>query len=239
MPERIDDLHRNGYKIIQNPEYFCFGCDAVLLTGFTKIKKNEVSMDLGTGSGVIPILLEAKTPGSHFTGLEIQEEMAEMARRSVALNGLTEKIDIHLGDIKKIKDNYKESSYDVVTSNPPYMNNGGGLKNAFSPKAIARHEVCLTLEDIISGACHLLRAGGRLYMIHKPHRLVEIFTLLRKYKLEPKTMRQVQPFIEKPPEMVMLEAIKGANPMLKVEPALIIYSENNVYTNEVYDIYYK
>lgn len=238
MSERIDDLHRNGYRIIQNPEYFCFGCDAVLLTGFTKVKKAETLIDLGTGSGIIPILLEAKTPGSHFTGIEIQAEMADMARRSIELNGLSEKIEIHHSDIKKIKENYIPSSYDVVTTNPPYMNNGGGLKNAFSPKAIARHEVLLTLEDVISGACHLLKSGGRFYMIHKPHRLVEIIALLRKYRLEPKRLRQIQPFVDKPPEMVMLEAIKGANPMLKMEPALIIYSEIGVYTKEVYDIYY-
>lgn len=237
LAERIDELHRNGYKIIQNPEYFCFGCDAVLLTGFANVKAGETLMDLGTGCGIIPILLEAKTRGSFFAGLEIQEEMAGLARRSVELNSLSGKIRIDLGDIKNIKENYKASSFDVVTSNPPYMNNGGGLKNAFSPKAIARHEVLLTLDDVIKGACHLLKTGGRFYMIHKPHRLVEIITTLKKYNLEPKVLRQVQPFAEKPPEMILIQAVKGARSMVKVENVLVIYEKPGVYTPEVMRIY--
>jgi len=239
LAERICDLHRNGYKIIQNTDYFCFGCDAVLLTGFAEVRKNETLMDLGTGCGVIPLLLEAKTNGRRFDGLEIQEEIAGMARRSVALNNLTEKIGIFTGDIKKVKEDFAASSYDVVTSNPPYMNDKGGVKNAAPQMALARHEISVDLEGVVSAAAWLLRHGGRFYMVHKSHRLVDIITLLRQYRLEPKVLRQIQSFAEKPPEMVMTAAVKGAKPMLKVKQPLIIYSKQGVYTQEVNDIYYK
>ena len=150
--ERIDDLHRNGYQIIQDPKRFCFGVDAVLLSGFSCAKKGEKVIDLGTGTGIIPILMEAKTDGEHFTGLEIQAESAEMAKRSVCLNDLDEKIDIVCGDIKEADKLFKAGSFDVVTSNPPYMNDGGGLKNDYGPKAIARHELLCSLDDVAKAA---------------------------------------------------------------------------------------
>ncbi len=235
--ERIDELHRNGYKIIQNGNKFCFGMDAVLLSGFTKVKVNETALDLGTGTGIIPILLEAKTEGKHFTGLEIQEESADMARRSVAMNRLSDKIDIVSGDIKEASGIFGAASFDVVTSNPPYMNDSHGITNPGLPKAIARHEILCTLEDVIREAAKVLRPGGRFYMVHRPFRLVEIINTLAAYKLEPKRMKMVHPFIDKEPNMVLIECIKGGGSMIKVEAPLIVYKEQNVYTDEIYDIY--
>lgn len=235
--ERIDELHRNGYRIIQKENGFCFGMDAVLLSGFAVVKPGERALDLGTGTGIIPILLEAKTEGKHFTGLEIQEEMAEMAGRSVKLNGLEEKIDIITGDIKEAGRIFGGASFDVVTTNPPYMNDSHGLKNPDFPKAIARHEVLCTLEDVVREAAKVLRPGGRLYMVHRPHRLIEIITMMTKYKLEPKRMKLVHPFVDKDANMVLIEAVRGGKSMIKVEKPLIVYKEQGVYTDEIYDIY--
>lgn len=235
--ERLDDLHRNHYKIIQNPEKFCFGMDAVLLSGFARVQEGEKAIDLGTGTGIIPILLEAKTKGEHFTGLEIQEESADMARRSVAYNGLQEKVDIVTGDIKEATAIFKPASFDVVTTNPPYMNHNHGLVNPNMPKAIARHELLCTLEDVIREGTRLLRPGGRMYMVHRPTRLVEIINTMTAYKLEPKRMRMVHPYLNKEPNMVLIEAVRGGGPMLKMDPPLIVYKEPNVYTDEIYEVY--
>lgn len=237
--ERIDDLHRNGYFLIQDPEKFCFGIDAVLLSGFAKIKKDEIVLDLGTGTGVIPILLEGKYFAKYFIGLEIQQESVEMARRSVAMNELEDKIEIHHGDIKQLDSLYKLSSFDVITSNPPYMNEGGGLVNDYGARAIARHELLCTLEDVIYGTSKLLKSGGRFYMVHRPHRLTDIFVLLRQYKLEPKKIRFVHSHINKEPSMVLVEAVRGGKPMLKVQEPLIIYKDSGEYTEEIIKIYYE
>lgn len=236
--ERVDDLHRKGYVIIQDPKRFCFGVDAVILSGFARVKKGEKVLDLGTGTGILPILLEGRTLGSHFTGLEIQPESVEMARRSVALNELEEKVDIVEGDIKETAAIFGGSVFDVVTSNPPYMNEGGGLQNPSGPKAIARHEVLCTLEDVVRGAAKVLRPGGRFYMVHHPHRLTDIMCTLRQYGLEPKRLRFVHSFVEKAPTMVLVEAGRGGKPMIKVEPPLVIYKAPGEYTDEIYDIYY-
>lgn len=235
--ERIDDLQRNGYKIIQNRNGFCFGMDAVLLSGFASVKPGEKALDLGTGTGIVPILLEAKYQGIHYTGLEIQEEMAEMARRSVALNQLEEKITIVTGDIKEASCLFGAASFDVVTSNPPYMNDAHGLKNPDMPKAIARHEVLCTLADVVREAARLLRPGGRFYMVHRPHRLIEIITALKNYRLEPKRMKMVHPYVDKEANMVLIEAVRGGKSMIKVESPVIVYQEPGVYTDEIYTIY--
>lgn len=235
--ERIDDLQRNGYKIIQDPCRFCFGMDAVLLSGFARAKEGDRVIDLGTGTGIIPILMEAKTSAAHLTGLEIQEESADMARRSVALNGLEDEIDIVTGDIRQAVELFGKSTMDVVTSNPPYMIGQHGLKNPHSEKAIARHEVLCTLEDVISAAAGLLKPGGNFYMVHRPFRLAEIMTCLNKYRLEPKRMRLVYPFIDKEPNMVLIEANRGGRSRLTVEKPLIVYKEQGVYTDEIYDVY--
>ena len=189
--ERIDELQRNGYRIIQNPERFCFGMDAVLLSGFARAKKQERCLVLGCGNGIIPILMEAKTEGKHFTGLEIQPESADMARRSVALNGLQDRIDIVEGDIKDASKIFGASSFHVVTTNPPYMTAQHGLTNLYEAKTIARHEVLCNLEDIIRESARLLMPGGRFYMVHRPFRLAEIISLMVQYRMEPKRMRLV------------------------------------------------
>lgn len=235
--ERIDNLHRNGYQIIQQEKGFCFGMDAVLLSGFAMVKPGERALDLGTGTGIIPILLEAKTEGEHFTALEIQTEVADMARRSVKLNGLEDKIDIVTGDIKEASRLFGGASFDVVTTNPPYMNDSHGLKNPDLPKAIARHEVLCTLEDVVREGAKVLKPGGRMYMVHRPHRLIEIITAMTKYKLEPKRMKLVHPFIDKDANMVLIEAVRGGRSMIKVEKPLIVYEAPGVYTDEIYDIY--
>lgn len=235
--ERIDDLQRNGYQIIQNRDGFCFGMDAVLLSGFASVKPGEKAVDLGTGTGIIPILLEAKYQGLHYTGLEIQKQMADMARRSVALNHLEDKIAIVTGDIKEASRLFGAASFDVVTSNPPYMNDAHGLKNPDLPKAIARHEVLCTLDDVVREAARLLRPGGRFYLVHRPHRLIEIITALKSCRLEPKRMKMVHPFADKEANMVLIEAVRGGKSMIKVEAPVIVYQEPGVYTDEIYTIY--
>lgn len=237
--ERIDDLHRNGYRIIQDPKRFCFGIDAVILSDFAKVKKGERIIDLCTGTGIIPILLEAKTEGRHFTGLEIQKEMAEMAGRSVKLNGLGDKVKIDLGDVKNTEALYRPSSFDVVTVNPPYMNSGGGLQNSYSPKTIARHEIMCSLEDVIDASARLLVPQGRLYMVHRPHRLADIIVGLRNHKIEPKKMRFVHSYTSREPVMVLIEAVSNGKPMLKVMEPLIIYKKDGTYTEEIMKIYYE
>lgn len=236
--ERLDDLHRSGYMIIQDPNKFCFGIDAVLLSGFAKVRINEMVLDMGTGTGVIPILLEAKTEGRKFVGIDIQEESVDMARRSVELNELGDRIFIQRVDIKKVTETYKCGSFDVVTCNPPYMNAGGGMVSEHSSFAIARHELLCNLEDVVCAASKMLRFGGRFYMVHRPNRLVDIFYLGRKHNLEPKVMRMVHPYAEKEPNMVLIEFAKGGKPLLKVEPPLIVYLNNSEYTKELLDIYY-
>lgn len=235
--ERIDDLQRNGYRIIQKKDGFCFGMDAVLLSGFTAVKEGERVIDLGTGTGIIPILLSAKTQGDHFTGLEIQEDIAEMAERSIRFNRLQNRISIVQGDIKEAGRLFGKASFDIVTANPPYMNDAHGLKNPDLSKAIARHEVLCTLKDVLREAAVLLKPGGRLYLVHRPHRLAEIIAEMREYKLEPKRMKLVHPFINKEANMVLLEAARGGRPMIKVEAPVIVYKEPGVYTDEIYDIY--
>lgn len=235
--ERIDELQRNGYQIIQNENGFCFGMDAVLLSGFVKVKKGENALDLGTGTGIIPILLEAKTEGRHFTGLEIQETSADMAQRSVCLNDLNEKVEIVRGDIKEAVDLFGKASFDVVTSNPPYMTGQHGLINPDMPKAIARHEILCTLEDVIGQASALLKENGRFYMVHRPFRLSEIMVTMSRYRLEPKRMKLVYPFVDKEPNMVLIEGLKGGRPRVTVEKPLIVYEKPGVYTSEIYDIY--
>ncbi len=235
--ERLDELQRNGYQIIQNPEKFCFGMDAVLLSGFAKAKKGDIVLDMGTGTGIIPILMEAKTEAAHLTGLEIQEESADMARRSVALNGLSEKIDIVTGDIKEADRIFKSASFDIIICNPPYMIGQHGLTNPDAPKAIARHEVLCTLEDVVSQAAKLLKPGGHFFMVHRPFRLAEIMTTLVQYKLEPKRMQLVYPYIDKEPNMVLIEATRGGKSRMTVEKPLIVYKEPGVYMPEIYDIY--
>ena len=235
--ERVDDLQRNGLKIIQKTDGFCFGMDAVLLSGFANVKRGEKVLDMGTGTGIIPLLLSAKTQGESFKALEIQKEIAEMAARSVAMNHLEEKIEIVNGDIKEASRIFGAASFDVVTTNPPYMNDAHGLNNPTEVKAISRHEVLCTLEDVVREGAKVLKSGGRMYMVHRPHRLIEIITAMKQYKMEPKRMCMVHPFKDKEANMVLIEAVKGGGSWLKMEAPIIVYKEPGVYTDEIYDIY--
>ena len=224
--ERLDELQRNGYGIIQNPARFCFGMDAVLLSGFAKAKAGEKVLDLGTGTGIIPILMEAKTDAADFTALEIQEESADMARRSVAYNHLEDKIKVITGDIRDASNMFGASSFHVITTNPPYMIGTHGENSPSTAKAIARHEVLCTLDDILRESMRLLQDKGRFYMIHRPFRLTEILTKMSQYKIEPKRIQFVHPYLDKEPTMVLVEGMRGAKPRVKIEPPLIMYSRD-------------
>ncbi len=235
--ERLDELHRNGYFIIQNPARFCFGMDAVLLSGFAQARQGERVLDLGTGTGIIPILMEAKTKASDFFALEIQEESADMARRSVRYNHLEDKIRIITGDMKDASKIFGASSFDIVTTNPPYMIGQHGISSASDAKAIARHEILCDLDDILRESAKVLRPNGRFYMVHRPFRLAEIFAKMVAYKIEPKRMKLVYPYVDKEPNMVLIEGLRGGKSRLTVEKPLIVYREQGVYTDEIYDIY--
>jgi len=251
--ERIDDLERNGYGIIQRNDGFCFGMDAVLLSGFASVKAGGTAVDLGTGTGIIPILLEAKTKGAEFYGLEIQPEMAEMASRSVRLNALSDKVHIIEGDIKAVSakavDQDAENAafteimaklkgrVDTVTSNPPYMKDSHGLKNPDDFKQISRHEVKCDLTDVCKAASLLLKNGGHFYMVHRPLRLPEIITRLKAVGLEPKRIKPVYPYVDREANMILIDAVKGAREECRFEKPIIVYKEPGVYTDEIYDIY--
>ncbi|MDO4265222.1 MAG: tRNA1(Val) (adenine(37)-N6)-methyltransferase [Eubacteriales bacterium] len=281
--ERIDDLQRNGCRIIQNKNGFCFGMDAVLLSGFGSLGLKENAVDLGTGTGIIPILLHAKYGGGHIYGIEVQERVAEMAAASVLLNGYEQSVSILCGNLREVLSQRGEiaipeafaaadrfeadgslhltpgtgenptgagdggtgnrsavlraGSFDVVTSNPPYMKGAHGLKNPDEGKAIARHELLCTLEDVCGAAAKLLRSGGRFYMVHRPQRLIEIIAALRAVHLEPKRLKFVHPFTDREANMVLIEAVKDAGSECRVEKPLIVYREQGRFTDEIYDIY--
>lgn len=235
--ERLDDLQIKGYRIIQSPGRFCFGMDAVLLSSFAKVKAGEKALDLGTGTGILPILLEAKYEGDSYTGLEIQEESADMALRSVRYNHLEEKIHIVTGDIREAASLFGAASFHVITVNPPYMIGSHGLKNENEAKYIARHEVLCTLEDVLRESASLLKGKGRFYMVHRPFRLAEILAGMSRHQLEPKRMRLVYPYADKEPNMVLVEGVKGARPRMTVEPPLIVYRQDGSYTEELLQLY--
>lgn len=221
--ERVDDLQIQGLELIQKPEGFCFGVDAVFLSDFARVKPGESVLDLGTGNGIIPILLSAKTEGKHFTGLEIQDKTADMARRSVAYNGLEDKVEIVTGDIKEAAELFKPAFFDVITTNPPYMLAEHGLRNPDSSKAIARHEVLCSLDDILRESMKLLQDKGRFYMVHRPFRLTEIMIKMNYYKIEPKRIQFIHPYIDKEPVLVLIEGVRGARSRVTVEPPIVIY----------------
>ncbi|MCR5430044.1 MAG: tRNA1(Val) (adenine(37)-N6)-methyltransferase [Eubacterium sp.] len=237
--ESLCDLQRNGYQIIQDKDRFCFGMDAVLLSGFAEVRPGESVVDFGTGTGILPILLEAKTDGEKFVGLEIQSDSVDMAKRSVQYNDLEDKVEIVEGDIKEASKIFGKANYDVVVTNPPYMSENNGLENPDEPKAIARHEIKCTLEDVIRESAAVLKPQGRFYMVHRPRRLADAMELMRDYKIEPKRIRMVYPYADKPANMVLIEGTRGGKPMLNIEEPLIVYSEPNVYTREIIDIYEK
>ncbi|AFA47560.1 tRNA1(Val) (adenine(37)-N6)-methyltransferase [Acetobacterium woodii] len=237
--ERIEDLGLNQLKIIQNPDFFCFGMDAVLLSWFVsqRIKGLVHIIDLGTGTGIIPLLLYGKTKAASITGVEIQPPLVEMANRSITLNGLSEKIKIIEGDIKNPGDEMIPNYYDVVVSNPPYMRAKAGLKNNCETKTISRHEVLCNIEDILIFSKRMMKDHGRLFLIHRPERLGDIMSLMRHYKIEVKQLQFIYPSIKKEANLVLIEGRKSGKPGLKTAAPLIVYHEDGQYTPEIYDIY--
>ncbi len=231
--ERLDDLQLSGLKILQDTGRFCFGMDAVVLSGFVRVKKGARLLDMGTGTGILPLLLSAKTQASKLVGLEIQDESADMALRSVELNGLSDRIEIVKGDIKEAGKLFGPASFSVICSNPPYMAAGSGLTNPDSPLAIARHELLCCFEDVVSQSFILLPQGGSLFLVHKPERLSELLCTLSAHRMEPKRLRLVHPFVDREPSMVLIEAVKDGKKGIKVEKPLILYEKQDVYSEEM------
>lgn len=221
--ERLDDLQLGGLYLIQDPEKFCFGVDAVFLSDFVRVRPGETVLDMGTGNGIIPVLLAGKTQGKKFTGLEIQTETADMARRSVAYNHLEDRIRIVTGDIKEAAEIFRPAFFDVITVNPPYMISRHGLRNPDDAKAVARHEVLCSLDDILRESMRLLQDKGRFYMVHRPFRLAEITIKMNHYKIEPKRLKFIHPYIDREPVLVLIEGVRSGKSRVTVEPPIIIY----------------
>ena len=238
--ERIDDLEFKNLKIIQNKNGFCFGIDSILLVDFAKIiKTNSKVIDLGTGTGVIPILLSGKTKKTKFTGIEIQQDVADMANRSVKLNNLQDRINILNTNILDLKQKYKKGEFDVVVSNPPYKKQGTGIINENDQKQISRHEITASLENFIEIASYLLKDFGEFYMVHRPDRLVDIFNIMREQKIEPKKIKFIYPNKNKKTNLIVIKGVKNAKPFLEYENNLYIYENNGNYTEDILKIYNK
>ncbi len=238
--ERIDDLEFKSLKIIQNEKGFCFGMDSVLLSDFAKnMKNNSTVLDLGTGTGIIPILLCGKTNLKKVVGIEIQQDVANMAKRSSQLNNLQDRFEVVNTNIIDLKNIYEKQSFDVIVTNPPYKKENTGITNENEAKLISRHEITANLEDFISISKDLLKDKGEFYMVHRPERLVDILSLMRKYKIEPKILKFVSPNKNKEPNLILIKGIKNANSFLKVEKNLYVYNEDGKYTNEILKIYNK
>lgn len=238
--ERIDDLQLNDLKIIQNKDGFCFGIDSVLLSDFAKgIPSNSKVLDLGTGTGILGILLCGKTKLSKIYGIDIQEDVCNMASRSIKLNNLEDKFEIINKNIIDLKDTFEANSFDAIVSNPPYKKDNSGLKNESKTKLISRHEITASLEDFINISSYLLKNNCSLYMVHRPERLSDLFYLLRKYNLEPKKLRLVQSYFDSKPKLVLVKATKNAKSFLNIEEPLIIYNKDGSYTDEILQIYDK
>ena len=238
--ERIDDLEFNGYKIIQNSEGFCFGIDSVLLSDFAKsIRNNSKVLDLGTGTGILCILLAGKTKLKEIYGIEIQQEVANMAKRSVELNSLQDKVNILNENILNLEYHFENGSFDAIVTNPPYKKLNTGLQNENEKKVISRHEITANLEDFIKVSRNMLKDKGEFYMVHRPERLVDIVYLMRKHKIEPKQIRFVAPKIGKEPNLVLIKGVKNAKEFLKFDNILYVYNEDGSYTDEILKIYGK
>ena len=235
--EAVDDLQLNGLQIIQKKQGFRFGVDAVLLSDFAAQLKSKSTLDLCTGNGIVPILLSAKNDAKQICGLEIQEDICDMARRSVELNGLNPRVEITRGDLKDAAKIYGKGSFDKITCNPPYMKSGAGLLNDADAKIIARHEVLCTLEDVIRVSADLLIPMGRLFMVHRPSRLADIICAMREYKIEPKLLRFVCPTMGKPPNLVLISGAKGGNSELKCLEPLYLFDADGNETDELKKIY--
>ena len=238
--ERIDDLEFKGLKIVQNKEGFCFGIDSILLSDFAKnIKKDSIVLDLGTGTGIIPILLFGKTNLKKVIGVEIQEEVAKMAEKSIKLNNLKNKFEVINENILNLNNIYEKQTFDVIFTNPPYKKKETGVTNENQKKLISRHEIAADLEGFIRISKDLLKDKGEFYMVHRPERLVDILSSMRKYKIEPKILKMVYSNKNKEPKLVLIKGVKNGNPFLKVEKNLYIYDDEGKYTEEILKIYNK
>ncbi len=237
--ERVDDLQCGGVKLIQNPEGFCFGVDAVLLADFAakQIKKDSTVLDMCSGNGIIPLLLSQKSAAKQITGLEIQEEVASMAHRSVQMNDLTAKIRMICGDLRRSEELFGSRSFHYITCNPPYKEKGGGLINEADTRTLARHEICCNLEDVVRVSSILLEPLGKLFLIHRPERLADLFCLMREYHIEPKRLRFVHPQPHKTATMILVEGAFRGRPKLFLEPPLYVYQSPGVYSEEIDRIY--
>lgn len=238
--ERIDDLEFENLKIIQNKSWFCFGVDAVLLSDFAKdIKPNSSVIDLCSGSGIISILLSKKTKPKSITAVEIQKDVAEMSERSIKLNNLQDTIKVYNTDLNNLENLFHNNSFDSIVTNPPYKEVNTGIQNESLNKLISRHEIKCTLDDILKVSSNLLKNNGSFYMVHRPNRLCDIICTMRKYHVEPKLIKFVQPNINKPPNLVLIKGVKNAKAFLKFENNLILYNLDGSYTNELLKIYNK
>ena len=238
--ERIDDLEFNGLKIIQNKNGFCFGIDSVLLSDFAKnMRKNSKVIDLGTGTGIINILLSGKTTAKELVGVEVQEEVADMAKRSVKLNGVEGKIEILNKNILDLSNIYNKGYFDVVVTNPPYKKINTGLINEENKKMISRHEITANLRDFIHISSYLLKDHGEFFMVHRPERLVDILWTMREEKIEPKKIKFVYPNENKKTNLVLIKGVKNGNSFLEFEDNLYVYNQNGNYTDEILKIYGK
>jgi tRNA1(Val) A37 N6-methylase TrmN6 len=234
--ETVDDL-QNGYKIIQKSHTFRFGVDAVLLADFANIKHGHSVIDLGTGTGIISILIHAKKKPLEITAVEIQQDMSEMAARSIKLNGLEQNIKVLCMDIKDTPKLLGKARFDCVVTNPPYVKKECGINNPSETKAIARFEIMCSLEEVLNAAKELLKPGGKLFMVHRTDRLADIIYEMRNIGIEPKRIRFVHPSIGKRPNLLLIEGARGGNKELKFMDPLYIHNEKGEYTEEIYRIY--
>lgn len=237
--ERIDDLEIKGYKLIQEKQGFCFGIDAVLLSDFSFVKKGGKCLDLCSGSGIVPILMEAKEKGKKFCALEIQDKYYNLLKRNIVLNNLDNKIEAMKGDLRDYKKIYKSNTFDSITINPPYMKSQSGYKNEQEDVFIARHEIMCNLNDIAECAFYCLKDKGHFYMIHRPERLNEIVKALSEKNIEIKKLRFVHSFVNSKASMVLIDAVKSAKSGVEILNPLIIYKQENVYSQEILRIYQK
>lgn len=236
--ERIDELQRGGYRIIQDPDKFCFGTDAVILADYAKAKAGERVMDLCSGNGIVPILMLARYPKASYTSLEIQPEMAAMARRSMQLNGIEDRITVLQGDLCDLPPQLAPHSFHVITVNPPYMKTANPkLLNDAPAVQIARHEICCNLRNVMEAAARLLMSKGRFYMVHRPQRLSEIFEEMQRVHIEPKGMQLVHPYIDKEPTQVLIEGVYQGGREMRIKPPLITYEAPGVYTKQMLEVY--
>ncbi len=235
--ERIDDLQFKGLKIIQNSEHFCFGLDAVLLARFACPKNNDTVLDIGTGTGIIPIMVSGLCGSNNIVGMDIQQCTCEMAAKSIALNSLEDRVRMIEADIRNVRSDFEPQSFTLVISNPPYIKAGSGAVNDFSQRAISRHEVMCKLEDVVFAASYLLRDKGRFAMVNKPERIADCIELMHKYGIEPKRIQLVYPKADKAPSAMLIEGVKGANEGIRFMRPIIVMNESGEYTCQIDDIY--